>query len=565
MQRRKFLKTITTGTAGLIGASALQPWSALSQNRGSKEPPNIIVILADDMGFSDVGCYGAEIQTPNIDRLANEGVRFSQFYTNPRCAPSRASLLTGLYPHQTGIGLMLGDDGIPGYRGDLGRNAVTIAEVLKSAGYRTGAVGKWHVTPFDFEKPDKSNWPLQRGFDDWYGFMIGANDYFNPVAMARNNELIETTDPDYYLTDAITDEAVSYIDKYAGTGQPFFLYGAYSAPHWPLHARQEDIRKYEDLYRDGWDTVREKRYQRMIDAGILNENWPLTPRDPRVDPWEDEQHKEWETRRMAVYAAQIDRLDQGIGRILSTLEKNNIRENTLVMFLSDNGGCAERLSDAWARLPAIPEKTRDGRPVAVGNKPDVMPGPPDTYQSYGIGWANASNTPFRLYKHWAHEGGIATPFVISWPQIIENPGNLHQQSGHIIDLMATCLHAADIGYPENYSGNSIIPLEGQSLLPALKGKPYNEHEVLGWEHHGNKALRKGAWKIVHRRSTKWKWEKGDPGTWELYNLEDDRTEMNNLAQANPEKLAELKDAYNDWADRTNVVDYDTLREMRKNN
>ncbi|MBN2151024.1 MAG: arylsulfatase, partial [Candidatus Lokiarchaeota archaeon] len=386
--------------------------------------PNVVVILNDDMGYSDIGCYGGEVKTPNLDALAAGGLRFTRFYNTARCSPSRASLLTGLHPHQTGIGILVNDDRPEGYAGTLNRDCVTIAEVLKAAGYGTYMSGKWHVV-HDRWKPN-DGWPTGRGFAEFYGIIHGACSYFYPTTLYRNVTNVEAeakADPGYYITDAISDNAARFIDAHVAghPDQPFFLYVAYNAPHWPLHAKDADIAKYKGRFGTGWDMLREQRLERMVDAGIVDDGWLLSPRDDRGKPWEDAADKEWEARRMEVYAAQIDCMDQGIGRIVEKLKETRQLDNTLIVFLSDNGGCAEGM---WrASKPGITNpkrgsgraETKDGRSVRFGNQPDVVPGPEDTYASYGACWANLSNTPFRKFKHWTHEGGVATPFIAHWP------------------------------------------------------------------------------------------------------------------------------------------------------
>lgn len=534
MNRREFLGAASTAVA------------AFGQ-KASKARPNIIMMMADDMGFSDLGCYGSEIRTPNIDALAKRGVRFTQFYNTARCCPTRASLLTGLYPHQTGVGHMVDNPKpMPGYTGDLNRECVTIAEVLKAAGYQTMMSGKWHVTPLSSES--KHNWPLQRGFDKYYGIIHGASNFFTPFTLVRDNEPIEKDNADYYLTDALSENAARYIDEAARRSEPFFLYLAYTSPHWPLHAPEEDIERYKGKYREGWDALRSARHRRMIETGIVDRRWEKTPRDELVPAWEDAKDKEWQERRMEVYAAQIDRMDQGVGRVLEALQRSGREDNTLVLFLADNGGCAEELG-TQANAPHYPKQTGDGRPVQIGNVPGLMPGPETTFQSYGVGWANASNTPFRRYKHWVHEGGISSPLIARWPNEIKKQGAISREPGHLIDLMATCADVAGASYPRSWKGQAITPLEGRSLRPAFDLKPVGRKTPLFWEHEGNRALRQDQWKLVSRF----------PGDWELYDLEADRTELHNLAAKHPDRVARMAAEYDAWAKRAHVEPWDKVR------
>jgi arylsulfatase len=529
---------VSISIISIILAASQASWAADQTDR-----PDIVIIMADDMGYSDIGCYGGEIRTPNLDALAGKGLRFTQFYNTARCCPTRASLLTGLYPHQAGIGHMMNDRGVPGYRGDLNDRSVTIAEVLRSAGYATLMSGKWHVTRF-VEGP-KHNWPLQRGFDKFYGTIHGAGSFYDPVSLTRGNTPLDSPPGDFYYTDAISDNAVNYITDHAASSpdQPFFLYVSYTAPHWPLHALEEDIERYRGRYAAGWDALRVDRIKRMKDMDIIDPAWALTERDPSVPAWEDADHKAWEARRMEVYAAQIDRMDQGIGTIVTTLDQTGRLDNTLILFLADNGGCAEELTDTWTGRH-IPSETRDGRAVRLGNNPDDMPGAEDTYQSYGVPWANASNTPFRLYKHWVHEGGIATPLIAHWPARITAHGELRSQPGHLVDLMATCVEVGQASYPEStQSGQPVTSMEGESLLAAFDGQSV-PRDALYWEHEGNRAIRIENWKLVAR---------GQEGPWELYHLARDRTETNDLAMEHPVRVEEMAAHWQQWAKRTHVI------------
>ena len=512
--------------------------------------PNILLILNDDMGYSDIGCYGGEIETPNLDRLAQNGIRFSQFYNTARCSPSRASLLTGLHPHQTGIGVLTYNMGPEGYAGNLNRRCVTIAEALKASGYRSYLSGKWHVAG-NLTQPTDS-WPLQRGFDEFYGTIIGAGSFYDPNTLTRGNTNIEheARQPDFFYTDAISDNAVEFIRKHRRehAGQPFFEYVAYTAPHWPLHAHDQDIAKYKGRFDQGWDRLREQRLERLVKSGILDQAWPLSDRDPTQPPWTKARHKEWLLRCMEVYAAQIDCMDQGIGRILKTLEETGQLDNTLIIFLSDNGACAEDIPEGLTvdelvnKLMIAKEFTRSGEPVHFGNDPSVMPGPEDTYQSYGRAWANLSNSPFRLYKHWIHEGGISTPLIMHWPAGRGERNGVRHTPGYLPDIMATILDVTRTTYPDHWKGQPIEPLEGTSLLPAMS-KELPSRPPMFWEHEGNAAVRIGKWKLVRKY----------PDPWELYDMELDRTELSDVSAQHPERVKEMLAQYEAWANRCGVI------------
>ncbi|HYE17959.1 MAG TPA: arylsulfatase [Tepidisphaeraceae bacterium] len=549
----------------LIGLLALIPLAATAAPR-----PNVIVIMADDMGYSDLGCFGSEIATPNLDKLAMGGVRFSQFYNTARCCPTRAALLTGLYPHQAGVGHMVDDKKLPGYQGMLNDRCVTIAEALRPAGYRTYMTGKWHVTRE--VKPDgpRTNWPLQRGFDRLYGTIQGGGNYWDPAMLIRDNTPITPENDSayqpkngFYYTDAIGDHAAQFIGEHvkATPEKPFFLYCAFTAPHWPLHAREADVAKYKGKYDAGYGPIREARLNRLRELGLIKAD--LKP-SPQAGDWEVVKDKAWEARCMEVYAAQIDAMDQNVGKIIEQLRAGNQLENTLIFFLQDNGGCAETVGrQARANVPkerpdkppfppmgkdevqlgSTPKQTRDGYPIRVG--PGVMPGGYDTHIAYGGGWANVSNTPFREYKHWNHEGGIATPLVAYWPKgITAKAGSIDATPGHLIDLMPTILEVTGAQYPHQFSNIDITPLEGKSLAPALAGKSIERPQPIFFEHEGNRAVRAGQWKLV---------AKGPGGAWELYDMEADRAETTDLAKAQPERVKELVAQWEAWAKRTGAI------------
>jgi arylsulfatase A-like enzyme len=511
--------------------------------------PNIVLILVDDMGFSDLGCYGGEIDTPHLDRLARGGLRYTQCYNTARCCPSRASLLTGLYAHKTGMGFLANSDaGKPGYRGDLGRQCVTIAEVLRAAGYSTYMAGKWHICR-DFA-PDgpKHNWPRQRGFDRFFGTLIGVGSYWDPLTLTEENDPA-SPQGDFYYTEAITDRAVRYVREHPA-GSPLFCYVAYTAPHFPLHARDEVIRKYRGRFAEGWDRLREARRRRLVEMGILQPDWRLSPRDPRVPAWQQTEDRDWQQSRMEAYAAAIDQVDQGVGAIVDALAKTGRLDNTLLCFLSDNGGESQEhpggmidtTGKPWAVMRYVPLFTRRGEPVIAGDIPGIRPGPAITYAGCGAGWANLSNAPFRRFKTFAHEGGIATPLVVHWPKGIRARGELRHQTVHVIDFLPTLIELAGAAYPTTYHGEPIKPLDGRSFVPTFENHALSQRPLF-WEHIGNRAVRDGRWKLVATSG----------GPWELFDLDADRTETHDLAPQRPEMVARLARLYDQWAQASDVL------------
>ena len=498
--------------------------------------PNIILIMADDMGFSDMGAMGGEVRTPNLDALAEKGILYKQFYNAARSCPSRASLMTGLYPHQTGMGWMTAADlGTESYAGELNHKCVTIAEVLKDCGYNTYISGKWHLNSDKntSQDSDKSEWPLQRGFDRFFGTLAGSGSYFTPNTLTSQNTLMEAPEGFYY-TDAISDTAVCMIQENKPTDSPFFLYIAYTAPHWPLHADRNDYEPYIDKYSIGWDSIRMERFRRQKKLGIIDANWILSNRDPEAPAWDSlsDGEKEEMKLRMAIYAAQIEVMDRGIGRIVTELKKEGELDNTLIFFLQDNGACAEYISGRSKDLAVL--------------------GTDKSFESYRLPWANASNTPFRLFKHWTHEGGIATPLIVHWPKGVVNPGRMSDRPGILMDIMVTCVEVTGARYPSQRKGNKIAEMEGESLLPSIKNKGNDRKSIIFWEHEANRAVRSGEWKLVLKASEEYPFD----GKWELYNLADDRTEMNDLAEIYPEKVKEMKTLWEDWAQRNQVYPLD---------
>ena len=545
----KLILTISILSLLAVVAEEVTPDSSLNKK------PNIVLIMLDDMGYSDLGCYGGEIETPNIDTLAKNGVKFSQFYNSGRCCPTRASMLTGLYPHRSGVGHMASRDyGFKGYKGELRPEAATIAENLKAAGYDTWMAGKWHLSINWSQDGSKHNWPLQRGFDKFYGTLIAAGSQWNPITLTEGNKDIFpiAADEDYYHTEALSSKAVKWMGEQK-EDKPFFLYMAYSAPHWPLHARQEVIDKYKKRYLAGYDQLRSERLKKLKAAGLISASTEVSARNPKVIPWEDEKQKEWQASRMAAYAAMIDQVDTGVGELVTQLKKDGELDNTIILVLSDNGGSALEHPNGligstgapWTVMRYVPVLTRDKRAVISGDVIGVEPGPENTYGGCGGGWANLSNTPFRMFKKFSHEGGVATPLIVHWPEKIKNKGAINHEVSHVIDLLPTFLDAAGASHLKSRKGKQTLKLDGVSLMPSLtEGKPIPQR-VVGFEHAGNRALRYGNWKLVAENG----------GEWELYNMVKDRTEMNDLAKESPEKYLEILTLYNQWAEKNWVVDW----------
>lgn len=543
MNRRDFMRISAIGIGGMFMGAGCQ--SASFSKTGKR--PNIILMMADDMGFSDLGCYGGEIETPNLDRLKANGVGFSHFYNTARCCPTRASLMTGLHPHETGIGHMTNppksseyDKGpaFPSYQGFLNHHCVTIAEAVKEAGYAAFMTGKWHLG-----MSDKSLWPLQRGFDKYYGILPGASNYFypeQPRGITFGNEQVDkpesTTDRRFYTTDAFTDYAIRFIkEEKAGADRPYFLYLAFNCPHWPLHAHQEEVAKYRGKYMIGWDELRQRRLKKQIGLGLIDPAWKLSERGgPAWDTLSEEKKKDMDLR-MANYAAAVDRMDQNIGKLVDYLKETGQLDNTVIFFLSDNGGCAEGGVLGGDTDPFDLEKWEH----------TYGPGP-----SYGRVWANASNTPFRKYKHFTHEGGISTPFIAHWPAGIKDTGRWFREAAMLIDVMPTALALTGADYPKTYHGNDITPLTGVSLTPAFTGQSLNRQAPMYFEHENNAAIVDGDWKLVGTGVS----VPGGPieKKWELYNLKEDRTELHNRAADYPDKVKHLSELWEAWALKAGV-------------
>lgn len=513
----------------VFGLVLLAPSFLLANDR-----PNIVLIMVDDMGFSDIGPYGSEIPTPSLDALAKDGVCFSQFYNTGRCCPTRASLLTGLYSHQAGIGWMTSDQGAPGYRGQLSDDCVTIAEVLRHAGYFTAMSGKWHV---GFEH---GTVPWKRGFDRSLNLPAGGIHFSNQTGskggskLYLNGEEVSREDPQFdppwYGTDMWTRQGVKFIDEAIEQDKPFFLYIAHTAPHFPCMAPEETIAKFRGKYLQGWDKLREERYARQLESGLIDKAWQLEPRPEPIPAW-DSLSQEQKVRyddMMAIYAAMIVEIDKSVGDMVAALKERGELDNTLILFLSDNGGNAESGID--------------------GRYEGDSPGDPHSNVFIGRCWAHLNNTPFRMYKHYNHEGGIATPLIAHWPKGI--PAKLEESTGwidtptHLIDIMSTCVDLAGAKYPAKIGDREITPMPGQSLKPLLTAEGNFPERPIFWEHEGNAAIRVGNDKLVRQ---------GLGGNWELFDLSKDRTEQHNLADSETVKVEQLRKRWRDWATSSDVM------------
>ncbi|MCA9173901.1 MAG: arylsulfatase [Planctomycetales bacterium] len=518
----------------LLALLALLSVLAPAANCVAADRPNIVLIMVDDMGFSDIGPYGSEIPTPHLDALAARGAKFSQFYNTGRCCPTRASLLTGLYSHQAGVGWMTEDQGVDGYRGQLNDRCVTIAEVLGQAGYFTAMTGKWHVgfnhgvTPAGRGFDRSLNLPAGGlHFSDQTGPKGGTKMFLNGEEVARDDPRFS---PPWYGSNLWTEQGIRFVDEAIARDRPFFWYLAHVAPHFPCMAPEATIAKYRGKYKAGWDRLREQRYARQIAAGLIDKGWQLEPRPDEVPAW-DSLSAEEQTRyddMMAIYAAMIEEVDKNIGKLVEALRERGQLDNTLILFLSDNGGNAEA--------------------GVMGKYVGEHPGDPHSDVFIGRCWAHLNNTPFRKYKHYNHEGGIASPLIAHWPAAIKPREGWIDSPAHLIDIMATCVDLAETKYPSEFKGRPIVPAQGRSLKPLLTGDRSAAatfaSRTLYWEHEGNAAIRVGDRKLVRQ---------GLRGTWELFDLKSDRTEQQDLAGEHPEEAATLAKQWRQWAQAANVL------------
>jgi arylsulfatase A-like enzyme len=482
--------------------------------------PNIILILSDDMGFSDLGCYGGEINTPHLDALAKDGIRYTEFYNTARCWTTRACLLTGLYAQQS----------FP-----LKGRHITLAEELRSNGYNTAMVGKWHLNKNN-KDPNDPDSPMNRGFDNYYGTLIGANSFWHPP-LTRNYKNLPMTKDGYYYTDEIGNEAVRQIKKMAPDKKPFFQYVAFTAAHWPIQAPEKTVQKYLSYYKDGWEKLRQARYARQLKMGIVDaKRWELPAPESNVKNWDTIDHKEWRIRNMAVYAAMLDHMDQAIGKIIKAVKDSGEFDNTLICFFNDNGACSEHLGgDAWGTAGSAMAYAKSvGKKLSVGDNFNIPSGGPLTYHSLGHNWANASNTPLRRYKANVHEGGACTPVIMHYPRGIKKTGIFVQHIGHVIDLMPTCLELAGVTHKKTFKNKTLIDLEGESLVPTFTGNSLKLRPIY-LNHANTRGLRYGDWKVVSEVKR----------PWTLYHMKSNKTESKNLASKYPEKVKELVAMYDE--------------------
>jgi arylsulfatase len=556
MAAKSWLRQV--GAALAIGAALWAPTASAA--KAADERPNFLIIMADDLGYSDVGAYGGEIDTPNIDRLASGGVQFTNFHNSARCSPSRANLLTGRYAHRVGMG----ENG-----GSMSVDVRTVAQEFKDARYRTAMVGKWHLTRatpiadpaehlkwinhhayLDRDFGDRSTYPAARGFETHYGLIWGVASYFDPFSLVDNFEPVRTVPKDFYITNALSDRAVSDIESFAKDERPFFMYLAYTAPHWPLHAPEKDIAKYRGRYDGGWEQLHEARYAKQVKLGLvdpkttpntqLSGDWAQNPEQPwdRLNPTERAQA----SAKMSVHAAMVDVMDQGIGRVIDALKRTGQHENTVIVFLADNGASPETMTGTHGYQPGYDRQseTRDGRKINYGVDQPTL-GSETSMAGIGSYWANAANTPWRYWKAEAYDGGIHAPFIISWPKGLKlEPGTRVNSLGHIMDIAPTFYELA--GVTPRTEGQP--PMDGVSLVPAIKGKKASRGKPLFFEHEGSRAVILDDWKLVARA----------PGPkskvyapWSLYHLSTDRSETRDLIEAEPKRAAAMAKQWNEWS------------------
>jgi len=527
---------------------------------GAKQP-NIVIISASNLGYSDLGCYGSEIKTPALDKLAAEGLQFTQFYSCGNCAMSQTTLLTGQIPQRVGMGLPMVELEQKGYKGSISKATCTMAEFLKSVGYETYMAGTWGLTRH-YRIGDPSHaWPLNRGFDRFFGTIQPQACYFEPANLIMNQQPYDCGE-DFYYTYEIAKEAAHFLDRAKGTGHPFFLHVSFSAPGWPLQAPEQEIKQYALTYKYGWDSVRAERFKAMQKLGVLSSIAKFPERDARVFDWgRVGAYAAWHARRMEVYAAQVSAMDRGVATIMEKLKQIGVDDETIVIFLSTAGASGDELSPKTVSR-SIPAKTANGEPTQVGNVPNVQPGSKVTFQSYGVPWANVSNTPLRGYADTVYEGGISVPCIIRWNDHTE-PG-LVKEPTHIMDIFPTVVELSEHPFPSELKGHETLRPRGESLVPLfsikyrldLRTNEKKKNRYFFWECKGNAAVRYGDWKLVFPKGGQ---------RWELYNLTADRMETTDvfIRYQKDQAVEQMIYNYEQWKAKNRVEDWNVIQAQLK--
>jgi arylsulfatase A-like enzyme len=559
------------GFEGRVGRTVAgsEPWWP-PRREAPEDAPNILVILIDDLGYSDVGCYGSEIRTPNVDGLAARGLRYTNFHVTPMCSPTRSSLLTGLNAHRAGVGHVAhSDSGFPGYAMELTEDAATAAEIFRDAGWSTFMAGKWHLakdSDLSAAGP-RHSWPCQRGFERFYGILDGFTNLHHPHRLLQDNSVVEIDQyPDgYFLTDDLTDRVISWWQELRASHprKPWFTYLAHPAVHAPLHAKPDDIERYRGAYEAGWDDLRARRFARQQELGIVEPETQVAPRNTEegddVRPWDvlSDDERRLFARHMEVYAAAVDGVDQSIGRLLAALDDLGQRDNTIIVFTSDNGASREGeeagTSGYYVHLLGQPDVDADLARIDLLGGPQTMP-------HYPRGWAMAGNTPFRLYKINTHAGGHRVPFVLSWPRGVDAQGELRRQYAHVVDLLPTLLDLTGVEAPSERHGRPLIPMAGTSFGATLADPGHDSTRTEQvYEMAGHRGYYRQGWEVVtrHRPLTPF-----DDDEWELYDLVADPTELADLAAEHPERVAELAAAWEAAAHAEQIYPLDEGSNLR---
>ncbi len=556
------------GTVGKIFSTSEPYWPV--RPTAPTGAPNVIVMLADDLGFADLGCYGSEIDTPELDALAAGGVRYTNFHVNPMCSPTRASMLTGLNHHMAGMGHVAhSDPGFPGYAHEIRDDAVTMAELYRDQGWASLMVGKWHLCKDSnlSEAGPRHSWPLQKGFDRYYGILDGFTNFHQPHRLYEDNHHVHVDQypDDYYFTDDLTDHAITMIDEVRSSHptKPFFLYYAHGAVHAPLQAKAVDMEKYRGMYDAGWDRIRDERFARQLELGVVPADTVLPPRNHEenhaVMAWDDLSDMQRETfaRYMEIFAGMVDSVDQSVGRLRTHLQEMGEWENTIIVFTSDNGGSREGQADGTSQyFRTLLMQTRDSGmdDVATDHARLDLMGGPQTLPHYPLGWAMVSNTPLRMYKINTHQGGHQVPFIVHWPDGLAGAGEIRTQYQHITDLLPTLADMTGVVIPGEKNGQPVPPPAGASFVESLsEGEAESTHREQYYEMIGNRGFYRDGWSAVTLRQPRTPFAEEE---WELHHLAEDPSESQNLAAEHPDKLAELIDAFDEaaWTNQVYPLD-----------